>query len=86
MKNKRVFTVRFLSPTDTRPGRATIKDERHYKRITIPMNCTDDDIKDTAVRYLESRGIKLTGFAYIEHDNRVLLFTNDFVTQIRGDK
>lgn len=83
MKASRIFQAIWLGPTDTLGHRVRLICHRTGRRITIPVkwDSEDETARQVAQRYLESRGIMVTGWG--EATRGYILFSNDFETQLK---
>ena len=95
VKRYRCFKVKFVSPTNFRPARISISDERGIKpsaridgknkRLTkiISFDHSQNNSADIALNYLESIGIPITGFSWSEVDQCDYLLTENFETELK---
>ncbi len=73
-KRYRMFSLKYLPATNTKPSRCKIKDLRFDKSKVISLN--GDSMADKAIQYLESIGIQCQALAMGCNDCSVL--TEDF--------
>jgi hypothetical protein len=88
VNGKRMFHFRgiqayYLSPTDRLGSRVALFDTRHKQRVTVSWDYKLSDLKAIAIKELNKRSIKVSGFTYDERTNRYTLLTTDFETKLR---
>jgi len=85
VRNYRVFTIRFLGPTDTRGARVKLIDYRHKTSKVIPYSYEHTTAISDAIVYLNSIGIKVVGKGGLNTREDVV-FSNNFDIDIRNGK
>ena len=80
MKTYRAFEIKYISATDTRGTRVSIKDLLFNKSKRIPYNYEFDNIHQIAESYLTGIGIECCGVS--ETPKGYILFTDNFTIQI----
>ena len=86
MKNKRMFVVKYLGPTDTKGTRFKITDTRHRgKNRIFSWDYSLGYLTEQATTKLKSLGINITGYSEPwTEDDKVYLFSDDFSTLLGG--
>ena len=80
MKTYRAFEIKYISATDTRGTRVSIKDLRFDRKKIIPYRYEFNNIYQIAESYLSRVGIECIGVS--ETPKGYILFTTNFETQI----
>lgn len=79
----RVFQVKHLGQTETKPARIKIQDNRMDASLTVPRNRDKGaDIYDQARYELAKRGIEITAYGLL-NDNDTILLSENFSTPLR---
>jgi hypothetical protein len=81
LQNLRAFEITFIQVTNNRGARVKIKDMRHVKTKIIPFDYEYNNIKDMALKYLESKGIKC--LYSCESNKGYILLSDNFEVQIK---
>ena len=76
----RVFSVKYLPATNTKPSRVKITDERFGVSKTISYGFNSRDIYDEAEKFLAEKSISVNGLAMGK--NNCFLLSEDFKTQM----
>lgn len=84
LPNYRVFEVKFYGPTDTRGSRIKITDHRFEKSRFFSYRHDVSGSIDNGYLRLYELGINVVGQG--EGDKSYFLFSDDFETQLDGDK
>ena len=77
----RLFTARYLGPTNRTGSRVKITDTRFLVSKTIPLDNGIGDSLDNAVAYLESRGISADALGL--SDNTETILSLNFRTSLK---
>ena len=59
MKHTQPITVKYVSPTNTRGSRISLKDERFNTKITLSYDYEIGNVMTQAMKYLESNGYEI---------------------------
>ena len=81
MKNYRLFILKYIPVTDTKPARMRITDTRFKKSIVINRRY-GNQFTDDAIEELKSFEIVIVGKSWNEANGETYLFTDNFETQI----
>lgn len=82
MQNLRSFNVTYVGPTNTKPAKVRVYDNRHQKTVFVPYNdSTFERTDEIAQEFLASKGIITT---FISQDKKgFILLTSNFKDQIK---
>tara|TARA_R110000772_G_scaffold92531_5_gene189467 strand:- start:1952 stop:2233 length:282 start_codon:yes stop_codon:yes gene_type:complete len=93
MKYLRAFEIKGLGATNHRGTRVKIMDLRathsmssEYKSVTLNWNYTLNTIEDQAQHYFNKIGIEIHCAIWDSKNNKVLLMTDDFTTQLKRER
>jgi hypothetical protein len=82
MKNHRLFIIKYVGATNTKPSRVKITDLCHRKARFIPYDHSKNNTHEMAETYLKSKGIKCGIMGEADALNGYILGTKNFTDQI----
>ena len=85
-KNKRMFIVKRLAPTDFKGTRCKITDTRQQKSVIHGWDYGVGYLKNQALSIFSKLGIEIEGYSEPTGKDYICLFTSDFETTLRKVK
>ena len=81
--NYRGICTKYLGPTNYRGARIKIYDTRRKEGVIISYNYEDNYFLDTAINYLEDKGIEIEGTTYDEKSGEYTILTMNYELSIK---
>ena len=83
IKHSRALTVTFKGPTNYNCSRAIVRDTWHNQSVTLSLSGAD--MLETVEEYLTARGLTITAYSWLSHDNgkAIIMLGDDFATRIK---
>ena len=83
INNNRIFTVKFLSPTNSRGARISITEDRYNKKETKVLSYSYEigNVLNQAIEYLLSININVVGYG--EQKSNYIIFSNSWANGVK---
>ena len=81
--NYRGIRAKYLPATNIKGARVKIRDTRRNEGVIISYNYNHNSFFETAIEYLESKGIEIEGTTYDEKSGEYTILTMNYKQSIK---